>query len=128
VKPNPPFAVSLYSRAAYNYGDPSAQFNLAVMYIEGNGISKDVKRAMQLLHNAAKKGHAPSRALLGHMMFRGDGTKRQPEKGLMWMHIARQQAEQSGEADAQWIIDLHNKSLSEATEEERKGADKFLGN
>ena len=126
VKPNPQLAVSLYSRAAYNYGDPNAQFNLAMMYIEGNGVPKDAKRALQLLHNAAKKGHAPSRALLGHMMFKGEAIKRQPELGLMWMGLARQSAEQSGQVDAQWIIDLHDKALEEASDDERKGALSFF--
>lgn len=126
VKPNPQLAISLYSRAAYNYGDPNAQFNLSMMYLEGNGVAKDPKRAMQLLNNAAKKGHGPSRALLGHMMFKGEAGKRQPALGLMWMGLARQAAEQSGEPDAQWIIDLHDKALAEASEEERKGALGFL--
>jgi uncharacterized protein len=126
VKPNPQLAISLYSRAAYNFGDPSAQFNLAMMYVEGNGVSKDPKRAMQLFANAAKKGHGPSRALLGHMMFKGEVGKRQPELGLAWMSLARQSAEASGEADAQWIIDLHEKALAESSEAEKKGATGFL--
>ena len=126
VKPNPQLAISLYTRAAYNYGDPSAQFNLAMMYVEGNGVKKDPKRAMQLFHNAAKKGHGPSRALLGHMMFKGEVGKRQPELGLMWMGLARQSAEQSGAEDAQWIIDLHDKAIAQSSEEERKGANGFL--
>jgi TPR repeat protein len=126
VKPNPQLAISLYSRAAYNFADPSAQFNLAMMYVEGNGVPKDPKRALQLFHNAAKKGHGPSRALLGHMMFKGEVGKRQPEMGLAWMAMARQSAEQSGEADAQWIIDLHDKALAESSEEEKTGATGFL--
>lgn len=126
VKPDPQLAISLYSRAAYNYGDPSAQFNLAMMYVEGNGVPKDPKRALQLFNNAAKKGHGPSRALLGHMIFKGEVGKRQPELGLMWMSLARQSAEQSGEPDAQWIIDLHKKALAESSEEERRGARGFL--
>lgn len=126
VKPNPQLAISLYSRAAYNFGDPSAQFNLAMMYLEGNGTEKDPKRAMQLFHNAAKKGHGPSRALLGHMMFKGEVGKRQPELGLAWMGLARQSAEASGEADAQWIIDLHEKALAESSDAEKKGATGFL--
>ena len=126
IKPDPQRAISLYSRAAYNYGDPSAQFNLAMMYVEGNGVKKDPKRALQLFNNAAKKGHGPSRALLGHMMFKGEVGKRQPELGLMWMNLARQSAEQSGEPDAQWIIDLHDKALAEASEDERSAARGFL--
>ena len=127
VKQDPELAARLYVRAAYNYGDPNAQFNLAVMYIEGNGVAKDMKRALQLLNNAAKKDHAPSRALLGHMMFNGEGgIKRQPEKGLDWLRRARESAEASGEADAQWIIDLHDKALATSPDAERKSPPGFL--
>ncbi len=126
VKQDSHLAVSLFSRAAYNYGEPNAQYNLAVMYVEGNGVPKDLTRAVQLFHNAAKKGHGPSRARLGHMIFKGEGVKRRPELGLMWMNLARQSAEQSGEAEAQWMIDLHEKALAEASEDERKGALGFL--
>jgi hypothetical protein len=60
------------------------------------------------------------------MIFKGEGVKRRPELGLMWMNLARQSAEQSGEAEAQWMIDLHEKALAEASEDERKGALGFL--
>lgn len=126
VKPNPQLAANLFSRAAYNYGEASAQYNLAVMYLEGNGVPQDQKRGMQLLHLAAKKGHGPSRARLGHLMFAGGKTKREREVGLMWMNLARQTAEQSGEDDARWMIDLHDQAVAAASEEERTGAAGFL--
>lgn len=122
VKPNPQLAANLFSRAAFNYGEASAQYNLAVMYIEGNGVPQDQKRAMQLLNLAAKKGHGPSRARLGHLMFTGGKTKREREIGLTWMNLARQTAEQSGEAEAQWMIDLHDQAVASAPEDERSGA------
>ena len=60
------------------------------------------------------------------MIFKGEVGKRQPELGLMWMALARESAEQSGEPEAKWIIDLHEKALAESSEEERKGARGFL--
>jgi TPR repeat protein len=122
VKPNPQLAANPFSRAAFNYGEASAQYNLAVMYIEGNGVPQDQKRAMQLLNLAAKKGHGPSRARLGHMMFTAGKTRREREIGLTWMNLARQTAEQSGEADAKWMIDLHEQAVASASEDERSGA------
>jgi TPR repeat protein len=126
VKPNPQAAVRLFTDAASNYGDPNAQYNLARMYLDGNGVKRDPAQAVRWLNLAAQKNHGPSRALLGHMMFKGDVVKKQPARGLMLMMLARQSAEQSGSPDAQWIIDLHEKALAESSEEERTGALGFL--
>ncbi len=122
VKPNPQAAVRLFTDAASNYGDPNAQYNLARMYLDGNGVKRDPAQAVRWLNLAAQKSHGPSRALLGHMMFKGEVVKKQPARGLMLMMLARQAAEQSGSSDAQWIIDLHEKALAESSEEERSGA------
>jgi uncharacterized protein len=126
IKPNPAAAIRLFTDAASNYGDPNAQYNLARIYLDGNGVKKDPGQAVRWLNLAAKKNHGPSRALLGHMMFKGEVVKRQPARGLMLMMLARQSAEQSGAADAQWMIDLHDKALQEASEDERRSATSFL--
>lgn len=126
VKPDPQVAMRLFTDAAYNFGDPNAQYNLARMYLDGNGVRRDPATAVRWLNLAAQKNHAPSRALLGHMMFTGELVKKQPEKGLMLMTLARETAEKSGDADQQWMIDLHEKALAQASEAERTGALGFL--
>jgi TPR repeat protein len=39
-------------------GDPLAQFNLAVMYLSGKGVDRDVKKALELHRKAAEQGLA----------------------------------------------------------------------
>ncbi|MGQ4272626.1 tetratricopeptide repeat protein [Terrihabitans sp. B22-R8] len=126
IKPSPQVAIRLFTDAASNYGDPNAQYNLARIYLDGNGVKRDAAQAVRWLNLAAQKNHGPSRALLGHMMFKGEVVKRQPARGLMLMMLARQSAEQSGSSDARWMIDLHEKALQEASEEERRSATSFL--
>jgi TPR repeat protein len=126
IKPNSQTAIRLFTDAASNYGDPNAQYNLARIYLDGNGVKRDPAQAVRWLNLASQKNHGPSRALLGHMMFKGEVVKRQPARGLMLMMLARQSAEQSGAADAQWMIELHEKALQEASDEDRKGATSFL--
>lgn len=126
VKPNPDVALRLFNDAAYNFGDANAQYNLARMYLDGNGVKRDPAQAVRWLNLAAQKNHAPSRALLGHMLFTGEFIKRQPERGLMLMTLAREAAEQSGDANDQWMIELHDKALAKANEQERQGALGFL--
>jgi TPR repeat protein len=122
IKPTPKIAFRLFSDAAYNYGDPNAEYNLARMYLDGTDVPRDTNQAVRWLSLAARKGHAPSRALLGHLLFEGQVVQRQPERGLMLMALARRQAEKDGVPSEKWMIDLHEKALAQATAEQRTGA------
>ena len=78
VRPDPRRAHELFQYAATIFGDPNAQYNLAHMYMVGaGGVAKDNIAAVRWLAVAAQKGHAPSEALLGHMLFIGDGVPHQ---------------------------------------------------
>jgi uncharacterized protein len=113
VKPQPKLALRLFTHAAYNYGDPNAQYDLARMYLEGNGVKKDPSQAIKWLNLASQKNHPPSQALLGHMLFTGQSVHRQPAKGLALMALARRQVEDYNNPANQWIIDLHNNALEQ---------------
>jgi len=132
VKPNPTVAFRLFSDAAYNFGDANAQYNLARMFLEGNGVQRDNAQALRWLNLAAQKSHAPSRALLGHILFKGELVPRQASRGLMLMTLARESAEKSGDPADHWMIELHEKALAQASEDERSGAlgflERWLGN
>ena len=94
VHADPERARELFQYAATTFGDPDAQYNLAHMYIVGaGGLSKDNVSAVRWLKLAALKGHRPSQALLGHMLFTGDGVPSQRGRGLMWLEIAANGAE-----------------------------------
>ena len=89
VKPDPERAVEMFEIAATRFGDPDGEYHLARMFIDGDGgLDKDKLRAAKWLGLAAEKGHHGAQALLGHMLFRGDGVPRQAARGLMWLTIA----------------------------------------
>ena len=93
VRPDPQRAHELFQYAATIFGDPNAQYNLAHMYMVGaGGLAKDNVAAVRWLAVAAQKGHAPSQALLGHMLFMGDGVPHQRARGLMWLEFAKDAA------------------------------------
>jgi uncharacterized protein len=90
VRPDPRRAHELFQYAATTFGDPNAQYNLARMYMVGaGGLAKDNIAAVRWLALAAKQGHPPSQALLGHMLFMGDGVLDQRARGLMWLEFAK---------------------------------------
>jgi exopolysaccharide production negative regulator len=118
VKANPGRAREMFSYAASYFGDPDAQYNLARMYLEGNGAAKDPRQAARWLGLAANKGQYQAQALLGHILFKGEHVPRQAARGLMWLTLARDSAA-SGDT---WIHDLYDTAFKQATHDERQVA------
>jgi TPR repeat protein len=123
VKPDPERALDMFQYAAVTFGDPNAEYNLARMYLDGNVVEKDGRQAARWLNLAADRNHRQSQALLGHLLFTGQGVPRQRAKGLMWLTLAREGSE--GPEDA-WIRDLYKKDQAAASDEDRQAALVFL--
>jgi len=124
VRPDPERAFELFQYAATRFGDPDAQYNLARIYLDGvGGVPKNNKRAAQWLALAAEKHHHPAQAVLGHLLFVGDGVPRQRAKGLMWLTVANDAAR--GPKDA-WMSDLYVKDFAQAGDEDKQVAALFL--
>ncbi|RBP14368.1 hypothetical protein DFR50_109121 [Roseiarcus fermentans] len=124
VRPDPERARELFQYAASTFGDPDAQYNLAHMYLVGaGGLARDKLVAVRWLSLASGKGHRPSEALLGHLLFVGDGVLPQRPKGLMWLTIANNGAE--GPKD-EWIRDLYRRDFADASPQDRAAAAAML--
>jgi uncharacterized protein len=120
VRPDPERAHELFQYASTIFGDPNAQYYLARMYMAGaGGLAKDNIAAVRWLAVAAQKGHAPSQALLGHMLFMGDGVPHQRARGLMWLEFAKDSAP---DANGAWIRDFYQRDFELASDDERQAA------
>ena len=126
VRPDPDRALDMFQFAATNFRDPNAQYNLARMYLDGSGVTKDTRQAVRWLALAADKNHYQAEALLGHILYNGfDGVSRQRARGLMWLMCANDAA--SGSKDA-WITDLRDKALTTASDADRQAATVYYQN
>ena len=115
VGPDPRRAHELFQYAATTFADPNAQYNLAHMYMIGaGGLTKDNVAALRWLALAAKAGHPPSQALLGHTLFVGNGVLDQRARGLMWLELAKDGATNP---KGQWIRDLYERDFRNASDE-----------
>lgn len=65
-------------------GNAQAQFNLAVMYDEGNGVAQDYAQAFYWYKKSAAQGDAKAQLNLGVMHDQGKGMKRNHEKAMSW--------------------------------------------
>jgi exopolysaccharide production negative regulator len=118
VSASPERARRMFYHAASYFGDPEAQYQLAMLYVDGHGISRDPKRAVPWLVLAANKGHYKSQAVLGRILFKGEHGTRQPASGLMWLTIA---CDGPGGA-VPWIAELRENAFKQATDKERATA------
>ena len=64
-----------------------------------------------------------AQALLGNMLFFGEGGMRQRARGLMWLTMARDAAIPDRDS---WVRDLYEKAFSEAADTDRQAAIAYL--
>jgi uncharacterized protein len=122
IKSDPERAREMFSYAASYFGNADAQYDLARLYLNGVGTSRDDFRyGARWLGLAAQKGQHEAQALLGQMLFNGDQLPRQAARGLMWLTLAR-----DGAPDETWIKDSYNKAFSKASEDDRAMALQML--
>ena len=125
MDPDPSRALELFQFAATNFGDANAQYNLARMFLDGNGVGKDGQQAARWLSLAAEKNHYPAQAVLGYLLFNGnEGIARQRAKGLMWLSMAREAA--TDPARDGWVIDLYNKAKAASNDNDWQAATAYL--
>ncbi|WP_319468347.1 tetratricopeptide repeat protein [uncultured Pseudodesulfovibrio sp.] len=67
--------------AAIAEGNADAQYHLAVMYAEGQGVEKNLEKAAELLKAAAAQGQMNAKLMLGLFYIYGDGVTADPAKG-----------------------------------------------
>ncbi|MEM8744109.1 MAG: tetratricopeptide repeat protein [Pseudomonadota bacterium] len=124
VKPDPRQAVSVLRYAASYFGSAEAQSNLAQMYLDGEGVERNPRLALNWLVNAANKRHAKSQAILGDLLWRGaEGVPRQPKKGLALLELAQQNA--NGQNEIAWIKELYAGAVAGSKLSERQGGAKL---
>ncbi|MEW6630776.1 MAG: tetratricopeptide repeat protein [Pseudomonadota bacterium] len=116
VTENDVAAQEYYMRAAANYRNPNAQFEIGQMFLKGEGgVKASVKQAGRWLQLAAEKGHAGAQATLGNLLFQSGKIVR----GLAMMTAALQRAPA---ADQPWIRTMQEEAFAAAGEADRRTA------
>jgi len=115
IKPNAVHAYELFNYAASYFGDSEAQYRLGRMYLDGQGIARDMKQAVRWFWLAASKGQYQAQAVLGALLFKGESVPRDGAHGLMWLILGRDAAT----LKEIWITDLYNTALKQATTDEQ---------
>ncbi len=116
VKADPVAAQEYYMRAAANYRNPSAQYEMGKIFLKGDGgVKASVRQAGRWFQLAAEKGHAGAQATLGNLLFQSGKVVR----GLAMMTAA---LERAPPADQPWIRGMQEEAFSLAGEADRRTA------
>jgi TPR repeat protein len=83
-------------------GDDEAQLILGLMYLDGEGVKKNINEALKWLTKSAEKGNVNAQLLLGKLYFDGVGVnvKKKDAKAFEWFCKAAEQ----GDVNAQLIV------------------------
>ena len=85
---------------AAEQGYAKAQFNLGLMYYNGQGVRQDYTQAVQWYRKAAEQGDAEAQYNLGVMYYDGQGVRKDYVEAVKWYRKAAEQ----GYAKAQYNL------------------------
>lgn len=119
LKPNARRAAIYFTHASQFFGNPRAQYQLAKLYLSGQGVNKNTKRAVGWLKNATKKRYAPAQALLAQILWEGTLVSKRQIEALALLTMAQENASPQ---DSEWINELHKTIVAAADLKTQKGA------
>ena len=118
--PNIERAAKFLRDAATFFGDADAQFELARMYLKGEGVEVDRNLAFHWLSTLTQKGHAGAQAFLAELLWKGADLPRDERRALALITLAIANAP---EADRLWIEDIYQNIFCGSSTGTRQQAD-----
>ncbi len=97
-------AAEYLRHAALFFNDEDAQFELAKLYLRGEGVKSDVARGKHWLATLAKKGHAGAQAFLADLYSRGMYVRKDSVRALALISVA---LKNTSSKDRVWIEDVY---------------------
>jgi TPR repeat protein len=119
LKANPRLAAEYLREAAQFFRDEDAQFELAKLYLRGEGITSDVPYAKHWLSVLSQKGHPGAQAFLADLLWRGKYMKADPVRALALISVAVANAPPY---ERVWIEDIYQNIYCGAAQGIRKQA------
>jgi TPR repeat protein len=95
-------AAANHFKQAADQGNAGAQYNLGLMYNDGQGVTKNRTEAAKLFHKAAEQGFAKAQDMLGLMYSNGKVVTRDYVLAHLWFHLASM----NGEPDSTMSRDI----------------------
>lgn len=103
-------AVSWYEKAAAQ-GNQYARYRLGKLYLAGDGVPKDVERAVEHLTASAKLGNQYAQYTLGKLYLMGKDVPRDEETARKWLAASAEQGNRYAQFFLERIGQFHDPSI-----------------
>jgi TPR repeat protein len=120
VPANPRRAASYLHHAAIFFGDREAQFELAKLYLSGEGTGDDIRRGLHYLSTLSEKSYPAAQALLAEHLWIGQHVKTDQRRALALVTMA---VESAPAHERMWIEDIYQSMFCAASQGTRQEAD-----
>lgn len=68
-------------------GSPDAQYNVALLYLDGRGVPQNYEQAAKWFERAANQGQVQAQHNLGAMYGKGEGVKKDYVQAYKWLSL-----------------------------------------
>ncbi len=89
-------------------GDASAQFELSLLYLNGQGVRQDAKESMYLLKLASVHGHTSAQSNLGVAFNRGRFLPQDGVKAYIWSSMAADSGDRVAKTNRDVVVSTLN--------------------
>lgn len=105
LRPEPARAAEYLRHAAQFFNHEDAQFELAKLYLKGEGVPQDPRTGLHWLSVLTQRGHAGAQAFLADIYWRGRyGVARDQLRAFALITVA---VENAPDSERLWIEDIH---------------------
>jgi exopolysaccharide production negative regulator len=119
LRADPERAVFYLKNASTTFGDEDAQFELAKLQLNGDGLETNIPLGRHWLSILSRNGHAGAQAFFADLLWRGKYVGADPVRALALISIAVNNAPQH---ERLWIEDIYQNIFCGAAEGTRKQA------
>jgi len=95
--------VDVQYKLAAEQGIAYAQYNLGLMYENGDGVSQDYKTAVKWYRLSAEQGNASAQTSLGVMYANGKGVLQDYKTALKWWRLSAEQGDARAQMKLGWM-------------------------
>jgi len=97
---------------AAQQGDANAQYNLGVLYLQGDGVPQNHKQAVKWIQEAARQGNAEAQYKLGllyanNMKWSWSGVPVDYTMDYMWLNLSAAQGNKAADQSRDRIVYKH---------------------
>lgn len=119
VEPDPARAAEYLHHAATFFNDKDAQFELAKLYLKGEGVPLNTRQALHWLSVLTEQGHASAQAFLADLYWRGEYVEKSPLRAFALVTVA---VENAPAHERIWIEDIYQNIYCGLPDEQRDSA------